>query len=184
MHGCFARPKKTGRNNEVVGRRGSSVFILLSNKSIHGQIRDLLRLVFPSNKVHWCWNRNKLHCKGAEGCVSVRFCLLAEVQTGKYKVPNYFITLPFNQETLNTVGTFYRCRWLFKLKLLLLFIFVFSLPLEWRCVPCFLPMELILLYLTAIPRQLWMLRQQKNFKISFRVRPVFCLISFYCHGQN
>ena len=113
MHGCFARPKKTGHNNEVVVRRGSSVFILLSNKSIHGQIRGLLRLVFPSNKVHWCWSRNKLHCKSAEGYVSVRFCLLAEVQTGKYNVPNYFITLPFNQETLNTVGTFYRCRWLF-----------------------------------------------------------------------
>ena len=113
MHGCFARPKKTGRNNEVVVRRGSSVFILLSNKSIHGQIRGLLRLVFPSNKVHWCWSRNKLHCKSAEGYVSVRFCLLAEVQTGKNNVPNYFITLPFNQETLNTVGTFCRCRWLF-----------------------------------------------------------------------
>ena len=103
MHGCFARPKKTDRNNEVVVRRGSSVFILLSNKSIHGQIRGLLRLVFPSNKVHWCWSRNKLHYKSAEGYVSVRFCLLAEVQTGKYNVPNYFITLPFNQETLNTV---------------------------------------------------------------------------------
>lgn len=65
----------------------------------------------------------------------------------------------------------------------MLFIFVFSLPLGWRCVPCFLPMELILLYLTAIPRQLWMLRQQKNFKISFHVCSVFCLISFYCHSQ-
>lgn len=65
-----------------------------------------VRLVFPSSKVN---------CKGAEGYVSVRFCLLAEVQTGKYNVPNYFITLPFNQETLITVGTFYRCRWLFKL---------------------------------------------------------------------
>lgn len=67
--------------------------------------------------------------------------------------------------------------------IMLLFILVFSLPLEWRCVPCFLPMELILLYLTAIPRQLWMLRQQKNFKTSFHVCSVFCLISFHCHSQ-
>ena len=33
MHGCFAGPKKTGCNNEVAIRRGSSVFTLLSNKS-------------------------------------------------------------------------------------------------------------------------------------------------------
>ena len=80
-----------------------------------GQKKLAVRLVFPSSKVNWCWSCNKLHCEGAEGYVSVRFCLLAEVQTGKYNVPNFFITLPFNQETLITVGTFYRCRWLFKL---------------------------------------------------------------------
>lgn len=90
--------------------------------------------------------------------------------------------VPFNQETLNS----YFLQMLMVIQTsvtILLFIFVFSLPPGWRCVPCFLPMELILLYLTAIPRQLWMLHQQKNFKISFHVCLVFCLISFYCHGQ-
>lgn len=50
-----------------------------------GQKKLAVRLVFPSSKVNWCWSRNKLHCKGAEGYVSVRFCL--PVQTGKYNVP-------------------------------------------------------------------------------------------------